>query len=384
MKKYKSVFFFCLPQGKGIAPAYQFQSIALAEGFKKLSISIYSNINYWKTNFYSDEYLFNFNPNIKPWDCDIVIIPHQWYTYGKDLPLEELRNAKNSKKILIDIGDGLFSPAFNEDARIFDLILKQKTKGIEYPKNCRFPWIFGLTEELIEITNNPPSFKERKKTIAVNFRNNHSVRNLAKLNFVDKINDILEPDGTFENFDFSQYDLEKVRPQNYHDLFSIQSGGRHNIYYITRMKNSMACAAFGGVFMLGNNKENNEFYHSLANYFISGRSGGKITKVLKKLSLQISHTYNLFQWDSWRFWESLACGCVTFHLDFDKYGIILPIMPINWVHYIGIDLLNPQESIKRIKSMSIEDLEKIGMNGREWALTNYSPEAVAKLFLSYL
>ena len=59
-------------------------------------------------------------------------------------------------------------------------------------------------------------------------------------------------------------------------------------------------------------------------------------------------------------------------------------MPINWVHYIGIDLLNPQESIKRIKSMSIEDLEKIGMNGREWALTNYSPEAVAKLFLSYL
>ena len=155
MQKYKSVYFFCLPQGKGIAPAYQFQSIALAQGFKKLAINIYSNINYWRTNFDSDDYLFNHHPSIKPKDCDIIIVPHQWVTYGKALPIEELKDAKNSKKVFIDIGDGLFSPAFNEDARIFDLILKQKTKGIEYPDNCKFPWIFGLTEELIKITNNP-------------------------------------------------------------------------------------------------------------------------------------------------------------------------------------------------------------------------------------
>lgn len=384
MSKFSSVYFYCLPQGEGSRPAYQFQSISLAQGLQKLGLKIYSNLNYWKTSYNDEQYLFNYNPNVSSADCDIIVVPCQWYQYGKTLPIEELKKASKSIKILIDVSDGLYTPAFEAESRIFDVILKQKSKGIKYPENCIHPWMFGLTDELIEITSDSPQFKNRNKSILVNFRHKHPIRSLAKENFVANIEQILISDTTIEKLDMSYKSSNIEKPTSNQELLYIQSGGRHYIKYIERMKNAMACAAFGGVFMLGDNKENNKFYNAFANYFIAGRAGGKITQALEKMHFQITHTYNVYQWDSWRFWESLASGCVTFHLDFEKYGMELPVMPVNWKHYIGIDLLKPKESIEKLKSMTVNELEQIGINGREWALNNYSPEAAAKLFLSYL
>ncbi|WP_347237749.1 glycosyltransferase [Sphaerospermopsis sp. FACHB-1194] len=88
----------------------------------------------------------------------------------------------------------------------------------------------------------------------------------------------------------------------------------------------------------------------------------------------------IVQWDSWRFWESLAAGCVTFHLDFDKYGLDIPVMPENWRHYIGIDLDNVPAAIDRIVDEP-EILEKIALEGRRWAIENYSPVPTALRFL---
>lgn len=99
--------------------------------------------------------------------------------------------------------------------------------------------------------------------------------------------------------------------------------------------------------------------------------------VLSRLGLK---TDRIAQWDSWRFWESLAAGCVAFHVDFDKYGFELPVMPRNWEHYIGIDLDNVQDSIDRIAAEPWI-LETIASQGRNWALTHYSPLAVALRFM---
>ena len=56
----------------------------------------------------------------------------------------------------------------------------------------------------------------------------------------------------------------------------------------------------------------------------------------------------IIRWDSWRFWESLACGCVTVHLDFVEYGFELPIMPENWKNYVGINFAHVQRDIERL------------------------------------
>ena len=90
--------------------------------------------------------------------------------------------------------------------------------------------------------------------------------------------------------------------------------------------------------------------------------------------------YALSQWDSFRLWESWAAGCATFHLDLANYGAVLPVMPRNWEHYIGIDLNRPGLAIERIQAD--DDLIcRIATNGRAWALEHYSPVAVARRFL---
>ena len=103
----------------------------------------------------------------------------------------------------------------------------------------------------------------------------------------------------------------------------------------------------------------------------------KSSRIIDKLGIK---TNRIIQWDSWRFWESLAAGCVTLHVDFDKYGFLSPVSPKNWEHYIGVDLDNIKESILRIRKEP-EILEKISVQGRSWAIQNYSPTAVAKRFI---
>ena len=44
----------------------------------------------------------------------------------------------------------------------------------------------------------------------------------------------------------------------------------------------------------------------------------------------------LIQWDSWRFWEGLAAGCLVFNFDLPLYGVRLPVMPEPFVHYVPV------------------------------------------------
>ena len=88
-------------------------------------------------------------------------------------------------------------------------------------------------------------------------------------------------------------------------------------------------------------------------------------------------------WDSWRFWEAMAAGCVSIHADFDKYGMALPVKPVNWEHYIGIDFDRPKDAVDRIIAEP-EVLERISFQGRAFALKHYSPVPVAKRFLALI
>ena len=86
------------------------------------------------------------------------------------------------------------------------------------------------------------------------------------------------------------------------------------------------------------------------------------------------------RWDSWRFWESLSAGCLTLHLDFNKYGFLLPEMPIQWQHYIPIDMEDPVASVDRFMASRLRWAE-IAESGRQWAIEHYCPAACARRFL---
>lgn len=146
--------------------------------------------------------------------------------------------------------------------------------------------------------------------------------------------------------------------------------------------------------VVGTERWSEEYYRHLAGYRGSVAYGGFYSQNLLKnpwfrtieplssfLSVTTYHQETVvLRWDSWRFWESLALGCATLHLDFDHYGFDLPVLPENWTHYIGIRLDRLKEDMERLHDEQ-KRLPDIAEQGREWAIRHYSPDAVAQRFL---
>ena len=90
--------------------------------------------------------------------------------------------------------------------------------------------------------------------------------------------------------------------------------------YIKALTSSAICLAYGG-----------DFYSPLSGNTWFEKNQPELYKLHSFAHVESSA---LLRWDSWRFWESLAAGCVTVHLDFDSCGFNLPEMPKAWEHYV--------------------------------------------------
>ena len=358
----RPIFFYCC---EGV---YSPPSICLAEGLKELGIPFYSNINHWKIDPDTEEYLFCYDPNVGHQDCSIVILDFRWMKNATSFPENLFSSQRKYVTVCLDDMDGF--TVWNPQLENFDFRFRThfNSKSI-YPSNC-LNWVFGLSNRVLRETSKIEKNQDKKRRLLVNFRNEHvqlnytktvvkvrqgylwvdsgvmivdkPIRQIVREQFLPLIQDILPQDDTAEDFDKSPSD-------SYHYLQWQQTGQRHYPSYYQRLKESVACACFGGAVT--------------SSYF----TGEPIVE----------------WWDSWRFWESLAAGCVTFHVDFDKYGVKLPVMPENWRHYVGIDLDNMQDTVDRIAD-DPGILEKISAEGRQWAIENYSPVPTALRFLEML
>jgi len=206
-------------------------------------------------------------------------------------------------------------------------------------KPDRLPWAFGLSDDVLQATEKNPPFEERSFKIIRNFRPsaNQDVRNFLDLSFVPL--------------------LEKYIPIDR----AISSD------HLERLVSSTGCLAYGGSIlpdMLPND------------YFKKSSAYREFSKGVDFLAPSA-----IVRWDSWRLWESLAAGCLTFHLDFEKYGFKLPEMPIPWKHYIPIDLEDMVGTVARFMD-SRSRWADISQNGRTWARENYCPVACAKRLLA--
>jgi hypothetical protein len=203
----------------------------------------------------------------------------------------------------------------------------------------RIPWAFGLSPKILNLTDDPTPFAERNKVILRNFRPsfNQSLRNCLDFCLVPH--------------------LEKH--------FAIDRAISSE--YFNKLKTSFGCLSYGGHFREDITRnptitQREEFKHH-PTYF----------KYLQEPVIT--------RWDSWRWWESLAAGCLTFHVDFEKYGFQLPVMPEPWKHYIPIDLADPKGTVEHLMD-TLDQAPAIAQAGREWARKHYSPEIVAQRFLS--
>lgn len=357
-----AIFFYCCPPSppeyKKII--YQHAIVCLAEGLKSLGIPFYSDRNFWQIVPDEEKYLFNHDPTVTPDDCSIVILHTAWFTSGMELP-EGLFHPKRNYITVYFESEADAKHAWKPEFRQFDFIFRTHyNRRFRYPSNFR-PWAFGLSNRILRELEVLPSFLERKRNLLVNFRLGHSIRKVIQEEFLPRLETVLPIDNSVDGLDAPPTD-----PYAY--LQWVQTVRRHYPSYYRRLRETAACACFGG--LLINPWPLDAF----------GPSNLQDRIINKFLSMVDTRPRRIMNWESWRFWEAMAAGCVAFHVDFDKYGSFLPVMPENWRHYIGIDLDNMQAAVDRIAGEP-EILERISTEGRLWALENYSPVPTARRFL---
>ena len=197
----------------------------------------------------------------------------------------------------------------------------------------------------------------------------HPLRKLAKEKVIPKCEAFLPVERTVVSWN--------QVPEDSFDAFHLkQSGKYYNPAYHDLLAGAAACFAFCGDLVPG-------IPHNPASILRFGNKGKFKRAIWGILSSLIGSTPRSLQWDSFRFWECLAFACCPIHLDLDKYGVDLPIMPKNWEHYIGLDLDYLERDLERLRK-NPEILFLIGQNGRSWLIQNYSGKALANLFFKYL
>ncbi|MEX2217374.1 MAG: glycosyltransferase [Phycisphaerales bacterium] len=218
----------------------------------------------------------------------------------------------------------------------------------------RLPWAFGLSDERIAAAeaaraSQPPRSRSGlvedsgsgRPTLLCNFRPSgaQGVRNALELVLIPHLERHFEIDRRI---------------------------GADPADHFARLAAAAGCLAYGG-----------DFAANLArNPELAWNPGVASTHGAARWSRESA----VVRWDSWRFWESLAAGCLTLHLDLDRYGCHLPEMPRPWEHYIPIDLADPGGTVERLMAERPR-WPAIAEAGRAWAVEQYSPGAVTERFL---
>jgi hypothetical protein len=340
--------------------------VALAEGLRQLGVELYSNLPYWRESPDSDATLFRHDPGIGPEDCAIVALSEHWFDpEARPVPAALFDGSRRQVFVYVDhavdSAAAIMALPWTDEFSHFDFILRISCcKGFEYPPNVH-PWAHGLSARMVAEFERSLPYRERARRMVHNFRPTPwklSVREATKRRFNPRIAELFDIDTAGSNFEFA--------PRNgYEDLMWRQTGRRHTFGHFESLRTSAACAAYGGRFVASGFRNPNELTYRL------------LRRIIERVGIV---TGKIQEWDNWRFWESLAAGCLTFHLDLDKYGARAPVLPVNGRHYIGIDLDDVDRTIERLRH-DPELAPRIAEEGRRWALEHYAPEPTARRFL---
>ncbi len=373
------VYFYCRPEEANL----QEDVIALAEGLNALGIKHYASSNYWRQSTAPGDYLLRHDPAVSAADCDVVIVSYTWpswidpVTYRverRPLPEGLFQRGRRYRTVYMDSHDGYRTVSWEPSFRQFDLILRSKlNRRAWHPSNMK-PWVLGLNNRILEATAGGRPVADRTRTILVNFGASHpfahGTRDRAALAFLPKISRWLPIDATRD-------DLSRPPADAYEALMWRQTGFRFSRTYYERLKTSQAVACFCGDMIPPAPFRG-------ADRYLAGGNRGRVRRALFEAAAVFSaRPRRAIQWDSFRFWETLAAGGAAFNVDLERYGVEIPVMPVNWEHYIGIDFDRVDDAIGRLES-DPNLLGRVAAAGRQWALEHYSPSAMAERMLAWV
>lgn len=374
MSRPPRVYFFC----RSDSGAYHDDVVVLADGLQQLGCEVFGNCNYWRRTQAPNDWMVRHDPSIVPEDCDIVAVSYVWSRWidatfrvnERLLPEGLFTPGRRYRTAYLDLDDGYQTPSWRPAFRAFDVVFRAKfNQRCFHPANHR-PWVHGLTTRMIEMTAGAPPWSERRREVLVNFGASHPYVHGARALVGPPFIAAAHP---FFAINQRRDDLSTVPSDTYDRLMWEQTQHRHCRDYYERLKSAQAVAAFCGELIPP------APFHPL--YLVGGRRA-KIKRAAYEVLARVDpRPSRLIQWDSWRFWEGLAAGCLMFNLDLPYYGVLLPEMPQPFVHYVPVRHGNAAAALSRLAS-DPELAETIAAQGREWAIANYSPTALARRFLA--
>jgi hypothetical protein len=357
--------------------AYQDDVVVLADGLQQLGCEVYGNCNYWRRSLAPDDWLLRHDPRIRPEDCDIIIVSYIWIRWINaafrvdELPLPPwlFAQGRRYQTVYLDYDDGYETASWRDEYRAFDTVLRAKyNRRCFHPAN-HHPWVLGLNTRMIEMTAGAPVWRDRAPEALVNFGASHpyvhGARALAGPRFVAAAH----PHFAIND----RRDDLSIAPTDPYDLLMWrQTQRRHSRSYYERLKSAQAIVAFCGDLIPP------APFHPR---YLVGGGRAKLGRALYEALARLDpRPPRLIQWDSWRFWEGLAAGCLVFNLDLPHYGVQLPVMPEPFVHYVPV---RPDNIATVLARLGREPglAERIAAQGRAWALEHYSPRALARRLL---
>lgn len=372
-----TVYFYCRDEEANL----QEDVIALAEGLNALGVPHHANTNYWQQSTVPGDYLLRHDPVVTPDDCDIVVVSYTWPawmhpdTYAVDrrpLPEGLFKRGRRYRTVYMDSHDGYRTVSWEPEFRAFDMILRAKmNRRAWHPANLR-PWVLGLNNRIIDATANGRPFNDRHPSVLVNFGASHpyshTVRDVAAQAVEPRLAQVLEIDRTKD-------DLSAAPSDPFGALMWRQTGRRFSRAYYERLKRSQAVACFCGDLIPPSP-------YDPSGYLVGGNKARIRRQLFDWLARLDRRPWRSIQWDSFRFWESLAAGCAAFNIDLDQYGVALPVMPVNGEHYFGLRFGSVKETIDRIEA-DPGLLERVAGQGRQWAMEHYAPRALAARLLEW-
>lgn len=370
------VYFYCRNEPGNL----QEDVITLAEGLQELGIPFSGNCNYWLQSAKPGDYLIKHDLDIRPEDCDVVVVSYTWPYWVRmktfDLvrrPLPEglFKKGRGHTTVFMDNHDGYRTVSWEPEFRQFDLILRSKlNKRAWHPENMK-PWVLGFTNRILKAVEGQLPFEDRRRVALVNFGASHpyphGTRQKANEHFLPSLRKFLPIDATKDDLTIAPGDA-------YGKLMWEQTGERYSPSYYQRLGASQCVACFCGELIPPMPWRNAE------QYLVGGNKAKLKRKFFDALAKIDPRPARSVQWDSFRAWEAWVAGCATINIDLDRYGPQLPVMPENWTHYIGVDFEQPAKALERLRD-DAGLLERVARQGKEWALANYSPVQVARRLL---
>lgn len=370
-------YFYVFPQ----ADVYQDDVVLLAEGLRDLGWKLSANFAYWRAAPDAAPLLADIHP-APPADTDLVIVSSAWTRAvlpdgrggfreeRRELPANLFASGRRYRTLCLDNDDAYGGAAWGPDYAAFDVILRAHfNHRCHHPAN-HTPWLLGFNDRILTHTAVLHPWRERRPEILVNFGASHPFEHRARQRGLAALA-AAAPQFTVNA---TRDDLSRA-PESAHDrLMWEQTQHRHSPDYFARLANAQAVAAFCGDLIPATPR--------FPRYLIGGGRRAQLARAAHDVFCRLHRApERLMQWDSWRFWEALAAGCLVYHLDLDHYGVALPVRPEPFVHYVPVRLDDPAAAaapFARDPGLA----ERIARQGREWALRVCRPSALVSRLLA--